>query len=71
MQYQNEFDMELKEIEIQAMQEKETRIEDRKDKRTKMEGTQQSKMIEQRNTSGLPTDFEKETPEQFSGAAGV
>jgi len=28
-------------------------------------------MIEQRNSSGLPTDFEKETPAQFSGAAGV
>jgi hypothetical protein len=71
MQFQHQFDMELKKIEVQAMQEKENRIEDRKDKRTKMEGTQQSKMIEQRNTSGLPTDFEKETPEQFSGAAGV
>ena len=70
MQYQHEFDMELKEIEIQAMQEKETRIEDRKDKRTKMEGTQQSKMIEQRNTSGLPTDFEKETPEHTEGYEG-
>jgi hypothetical protein len=47
------------------MQEKENRIEDRKDKRTKMEGTQQSKMIEQRQTSGFPTNFEKETPGQF------
>ena len=65
MQYQHEFDMELKKIEVQAMQEKENRIEDRKDKRTKMEGTQQSKMIEQRQTSGFPTNFEKETPGQF------
>jgi len=65
MQYQHEFDMELKKIEVQAMQEKENRIEDRKDKRTQMEGTQQSKMIEQRQTSGFPTNFEKETPGQF------
>ena len=71
MQQQHEFDMDLKEVEVQAMQEKETRIEDRKDKRTKMEGTQQSRMIEQRNQSGLPVDFEKETPGQFSGAAGI
>jgi len=65
MQYQHEFDMELKKIEVQAMQEKENRIEDRKDKRTQMEGSQQSKMIEQRQTSGFPTNFEKETPGQF------
>jgi len=65
MQYQHEFDMELKKLEVQAMQEKENRIEDRKDKRTKMEGTQQSKMIEQRQTQGFPTNFERETPGQF------
>jgi hypothetical protein len=65
MQYQHEFDMELKKLEVQAMQDKENRIEDRKDKRTKMEGTQQSKMIEQRQTQGFPTNFERETPGQF------
>ena len=65
MQYQHEFDMELKKLEVQAMQEKENRIEDRKDKRTKMEGTQQSKMIEQRQTQGFPTNFERESPGQF------
>ena len=65
MQLQHEFDMDLKELEVQGMQEKENRIEDRKDKRTKMEGTQQSKMIEQRQTQGFPTNFERETPGQF------
>jgi len=71
LQFKHKFDMELKKIEVEAMKSKENLLEDRKDKRTKMEGTQQSKMIEQRNSSGLPTDFEKETPAQFSGAAGV
>jgi len=71
LQFKHKFDMELKQIEVEAMKSKENLLEDRKDKRTKMEGTQQSKMIEQRNSSGLPTDFEKETPAQFSGAAGV
>jgi len=71
LQFKHQFDMELKKIEVEAMKGKENMIEDRKDKRTKMEGTQQSKMIEQRNQSGLPTDFEKESPDQFSGAAGI
>ena len=43
------FDMELKKMEVDAMQAKESAIEDRKDKRTKMEGSQQSAMIDQRN----------------------
>jgi len=52
--------MELKKIEVQAMKEKESFIEDRKDKRTKLEGTQQSKMISQRNLDTLPINFEQE-----------
>jgi len=71
MQQQHEFDMDLKELEMQTMQEKETRIEDRKDKRTKMEGTQQSKMIEQRRSGALPTNFEAESADQFAGTADI
>jgi len=71
MQQQHEFDMDLKEMEVSGMQEKENRIEDRKDKRTKMEGTQQSKMIEQRQAGGLPTNFEKESADQFAGTADI
>jgi len=56
---------------MQTMQEKENRIEDRKDKRTKMEGTQQSKMIEQRQAGGLSTNFEKESADQFAGTADI
>ena len=51
--------MELKRMEVGAMQEKETRIEDRKDKRIKIEGTQQSEMIDQRNNDLMPIDFEQ------------
>jgi len=60
MEIQHQYDMELKRIEVQAMQEKETRIEDRKDKRTKIEGTQQSEMIDQRNNDLMPIDFEQQ-----------
>jgi len=41
-------------------QQKEAEIEDRKDKRIKMEGTQQSKMIQQRQTDSPAIDFENE-----------
>ena len=53
-----EYDMKLKEMEISATKAKEQEIENRKDQRTKMQATQQSQMITQRQTDGLPTDFE-------------
>jgi len=58
MQMQHQFDMQLKQVETQMQQQKELQKEDRKDKRIKIEGTQQSKMISQRQTDGLPVDFE-------------
>jgi len=58
MQAQFEYDMQLKQMDMQQMDAKEARIEDRKDKRIKMEGTQQSKMIDQRKNDLSPIDFE-------------
>ncbi len=60
MQMQHQFDMQLKQAELQTQQQKEQEKENRKDKRIKMEGTQQSKMINQRQTDGLPVDFENQ-----------
>jgi hypothetical protein len=60
MQQKFEYDMQLKQLEIQAIQQKESAIEDRKDKRSKMEATQQSEMISQRQNDSLPKDFENE-----------
>ena len=60
MQQKFEYDMQLKQIEVQAIQQKEAAIEDRKDKRSKMEATQQSEMISQRQNDSLPKDFENE-----------
>ena len=53
-----EYDMKLKQAELEAQKAKEKEIEDRKDQRTKIQATQQSQMITQRQTDGLPTDFE-------------
>jgi hypothetical protein len=68
MEIQHMYDMELKRMEVEAMKQKEDMIENRKDKRIKMEGTQQSKMIEQRKMNLMPTDFEKSSPENLPPA---
>jgi len=60
MQIAFDFDMQLKQMEVGAMQEKEALIEDRKDKRIKLEGNQQSQMIDQRNNDLMPIDFEQQ-----------
>ena len=52
------YNIELTRAQRQTESLKETEIEDRKDKRIKMEGTQQSEMIQQRQTDGPPKNFE-------------
>ena len=65
MQMQHGFDVELANMQLQQQQELKKQQEEAKDKRIQMEGTQQSKMIEQRKNNLLPIDFEKESePEQ-------
>ena len=53
-----QYNIQLAQAQIGAAQAKEQEIEDRKDKRIKMQGTQQSELINQRQTDGLPKDFE-------------
>jgi hypothetical protein len=62
MAQQFEYDMKLKQMDVDASTKKEAEIEDRKDERTKIQATQQSKLIEQRQNDTLPTDFS--TPQQ-------
>ena len=52
------YHMQLEQMKMGANQTKEKEIEDRKDKRIKIQGTQQSKMIDQRQNDLLPIDFE-------------
>ena len=63
MQTKFQFDMQLKQLEVQNMQQKENAIEDRKDNRSKMEASQQSELISQRQNDSLPIDFENQ-PDQ-------
>jgi len=67
MQQQFQYDMQLKQLEMQVVNQKEAFKEDRKDKRTRIQATQQSEMISQRKNDGLPIDFENE-PDQGLGA---
>ena len=67
MERQFQYDMQLKQMEMQVIDKKEAFKEDRKDKRTKIQATQQSEMISQRKNDGLPIDFENE-PDQGLGA---
>ena len=63
MQTRFEYDMQLKQMDVQMVQQKEGSIEDRKDNRSKMEASQQSELISQRKNDGLPIDFEQQ-PDQ-------
>ncbi len=62
-----QYDMKLKQMDIEVNQNKEKTIEDRKDQRTKIQATQQSQMINQRQSGGVPTDFEAPSTEDLTG----
>jgi hypothetical protein len=53
-----QYNMQLKNIEVDGMKSREKEKEDRKDERTKIQATQQSEMIEQRNSGKPPKNFE-------------
>jgi len=53
-----QYNMQLKGIEVDGMKSREKQKEDRKDERTKIQATQQSEMIEQRNSGKPPKNFE-------------
>ncbi len=52
------YNMQLAQIKAKAETTKEQEIEDRKDNRIKMQGSQESKLINQRQNNTLPQDFE-------------
>jgi len=60
MEIQFGYDLQLAEVQLGAVKEKEQYIEDRKDRRSKIQATQQSEMINQRQNDSSPKDFEDE-----------
>ena len=53
-----QYSMQLKGVEVEGMKSREKEKEDRKDERTKIQATQQSEMIDQRNSGKPPKNFE-------------
>jgi hypothetical protein len=58
MIHEFELNLKLKQMELQVINNKDTMKEDRKDKRTKIQATQQSELINQRQTGKPPKNFE-------------
>ena len=67
MQYQFELDIQLKQLELQVISNKESLKEDRKDKRTKIQASQQSELIDQRKNDTLPKNFESAGNDTLGG----
>jgi len=58
MSLEFQYNMQLKNVETQGLKNREKEKEDRKDERTKIQATQQSEMIDQRNSGKPPKNFE-------------
>ena len=56
--FEHQMNMQLKGMEVQGVQSREKEKEDRKDERTKIQASQQSEMIDQRQTGKPPKNFE-------------
>jgi hypothetical protein len=62
-----QYNMQLKGIEVDGIKDREAQKEDRKDERTKIQATQQSEMIEQRNSGKPPKNFESTGNDTLGG----
>ena len=62
-----QYNMQIKGIEVEGIKQREKQKEDRKDERTKIQATQQSEMIEQRNSGKAPKNFESTGNDILSG----
>ena len=58
MEREFQYNMQLRQIDMQSISAREAQKENRKDERTKMQASQQSEMIEQRNSGKPPKNFE-------------
>jgi hypothetical protein len=62
-----QYDLQLAQAALQATKAKEDNADAAKSKRIEKEGTQQSQMIEQRQSKGMPKDFENAGQEAMGG----
>ena len=71
MQMEFEMNMQLKNIEVGGVKEREKEKEDRKDERTRIQATQQSELIEQRKGEKAPKNFESSGNDILGGGFGL
>jgi len=67
MQQEFDFNMQLKKIEADAISNKDKMKEDRKDERTRIQASQQSELIDQRNSGKAPKNFESMGNDSIGG----
>ena len=67
MELEFQMNMKLRQMEVQAKSNNENMKEDRKDQRTKIQATQQSEMIEQRNSDAGAKNFESTGNDSLGG----
>jgi hypothetical protein len=58
MEQEFQYNMQLRQMDMQTILSREKEKEDRKDKRTKIQASQQSELIDQRNNDKPPKNFE-------------
>ena len=67
MEQEFQYNMELRKIDNETVSGKEKQKEDRKDERTRIQATQQSEMIDQRNSAKAPKNFESAGNDSIGG----
>ncbi len=67
MNHEFQLNMQLKQMELETLKQKETNKEDRKDERTRIQASQQSELIEQRKSGTPPKKFESKNNDVLSG----
>jgi len=67
MELEFQYDMRLKQMEVDVASTKEKEKEDRKDERTRIQASQQSEMIDQRNNQKPPKNFESASDDNMGG----
>ena len=67
MEQEFQYNMQLRQIDNQTISKKEKEKEDRKDERTRIQATQQSELIDQRNSAKAPKNFESASNDNIGG----
>jgi len=67
MEQEFQYNMQLRQMDNETVNKKEKEKEDRKDERTRIQATQQSELIDQRNSAKAPKNFESASNDNIGG----